>query len=380
MKKTVLLLLLLSLPLLLPWWALAEETDADELFQQQYEASGAEALFDELPEETRQLLDRLGIRSADMEGLNALQPDGVWNGLLQLFSEQTGSVIKTGGMVLGIVLLCALAEGMKQTVKEPALAEVFGVIGSLAACGAVMLPVANCIVGVCRAAESASVFMLSYVPVYAGVLAATGQVTLAASYNTVVLFAAELISMLVIHVVLPMLTISLAFGVTGSVTSGVRLDGAGSLLNKSAVWMLGIVTTLFVGLLSLQGIVGSAADTLGGKAIRLSLSSFVPVVGGALSEAFGTVQGCLRLLKSTLGVFGVAATGLIVLPPLLRCAGWILCLSLCGMAAEMFELGPLAALLKNAQGVVKTLVGVLSACALFLIIATTIVTMAGGGT
>ena len=88
----------------------------------------------------------------------------------------------------------------------------------------------------------------------------------------------------------------------------------------------------------------------------------------------------MRLLKSTLGVFGVAATGLIVLPPLLRCAGWILCLSLCGMAAEMFELGPLAALLKNAQGVVKTLVGVLSACALFLIIATTIVTMAGGGT
>lgn len=378
MRRVVTVLFLLALSVLLPGAARAEETGEDALFREQYEASGAEALFDELPEETRQLLERLGIHGADVEGLEALQPDGVWNGLLSLFAEQTGGVLKTGGVVLGIVLLCALAEGMKQTVKEPALAEVFGVVGSLAACGAVMLPVANCVVGVCRAAESASVFMLSYVPVYAGVLASTGQVTLALSYQTVVLFAAELIAMLVIHVVLPLLTISLAFGVTGSVTSGVRLDGAGGLLNKSAVWLLGIVTTLFVGLLSLQGIVGAAADTLGSKAVRLSLSSFVPVVGGALSEAFGTVQGCLKLLKSTLGVFGIGATGLIVLPPLLQCAGWSICLSVCGMAAEMFELGPLAALLKNAQGVVKTLIGVLASCALFLIIATTIVTTAGG--
>ena len=138
-------------------------------------------------------------------------------------------------------------------------------------------------------------------------------------------------------------------------------------------------TTLFVGLLSLQGIVGGAADSLSGRAIRFSLSSMVPVVGGALSEAFTAVKGCLTLLKTTLGGFGILATALIVLPPLIQCALWSLCLSVCGAAADLFELEPISALLRSAQSVVKTLIGVLAACSLFMIIATAIVTLAGNG-
>ena len=52
---------------------------------------------------------------------------------------------------------------------------------------------------------------------------------------------------------------------------------------------------------------------------------------------------------------------------------------LSGAAAELFGLGPLAAVLKSAQTVVKTLIGVLAACSLFMIIATTIVTKATAG-
>ena len=155
------------------------------------------------------------------------------------------------------------------------------------------------------------------------------------------------------------MTTALALGLVGSVSPGMKLDAAGGAINKACSWLLGLAATLFVGLLSLQGLVGAAADSLAGRAIRFSLSSFVPVVGGALSEAFSSVQGCLQLLKSTLGGFGILATALIALPPLLECALWSLTLSLCSM------------------GVLKTLMGVLAACSLFMIIATTIVTMAG---
>ena len=70
---------------------------------------------------------------------------------------------------------------------------------------------------------------------------------------------------------------------------------------------------------------------------------------------------------------------LIAAPPILECVLWSLGLSLCNMAAELFGLGPISAVLKTAQSVVKTLIGVMAACALFMIIATTIVTKAGGG-
>ncbi len=377
-RRCVWLLLALLLCLFVPAAAEGEAPETlDELYNQQLEASGAEALFEQLPAETRRFLADIGITGLDAAGITGLQPAGLLQQLLNLFSEQAGGPIRACGIVLGIVLLCALMDGVRQTVREPAAADVFGVVCALAAAIAILSPVAGCIRSVCAATESTSVFMLSFVPVYSGVLLTTGQAATALSYNTIVLFVAELLSMLAAHVVVPLMTISLAMGLTGAVSGGLRLDAAGTLLHKIGVWLLGITTTIFVGLLSIQGIVGAAADTLGGRAIRFSLASFVPVVGGALGEAFNTVKGCLSLLKSTLGGFGILATAFIVLPPLLECAAWVLCLSICTMAADMFALPAVGAILKTAQGVVKTLIGVLSASALFMIVSTTIVTVAG---
>ena len=377
--KTVGIFLLLLL-FALPAAAETETQTVDELYQQQLEASGADDLLDKLPDETKALMDKLGITGLDADGFSALEPNSIVNNLLNLLSQESSGPLQTAGILLGIILLCALMESIKQTVKEPAMSEVFGVVCALGACTAVLIPVSACIQRICEAAESTSIFMISFVPVYAGVVLATGQIATAASYQTVVLFVAELISLMATYLIVPVMTISLALSLTGSVTTGMKLDAVGGLINKASGWLLGLTTTLFVGLLSLQGIVGAAADSLSGRAIKLSLSSFVPVVGSALGEAVNTVRGCLTLLKSTIGGFGILATALIVLPPLLECAMWMACLSVCNLAAEMFELGQISTLLKAVQSVVKTLIGVLAACSLFMIIATTIVTVAGSAT
>ena len=357
--RLFLLLLLFCLALALP---AAAEGDAsggsalDELYEEQLEASGADELWDSLPNQTRTLLDTLGITQFNADSFSSLTPEGVSDSLLTLLTEQAALPLRTTGILLGVVLLYALMEGMRETIKEEALSKVFGVICALTACTALLLPLSGCIGRVRDAAESTSVFMFSFVPVYSCVMLASGQPMGAASYQTVVLFAAELISLAATNLIVPLMTVSLALGLTGSFSTGMKLDAAGGMINKACSWLLGLTTTLFVGLLSLQGLVGAA-----------------------LSEAFSSVQGCLSLLKSTLGGFGILATALIVLPPLLECALWSLSLSLCTMMAEMFSLSSLSALFKAAQGVLKTLMGVLAACSLFMIIATTIVTMAGGG-
>ena len=376
--RSLLLMIMLTMVMCLPAGAEGGAAEWDELYQEQAEASGAGDLPDNLPEETRQLLDQLGITSIDAEGFSSLEPQGVWKALAELTGQEASGPLRSVGVVLGVVLLCALMEGMKQTLRDPSASPVFQVVCVLAACAALLVPLSSCVQAVCRAAESTSVFMGSFVPVYAGILVTAGHAVTAASYQTVVLFAAELITLLATHLLFPLLTVSLALGMAGSLDTGLRLDSLSSAINKGAAWLLGITTTLFVGLLTLQGIVGGAADTLSSRALRFSLSSMVPVVGGSLSEAFSAVKGCLGLLKSTVGGFGMLATALIVLPPLLQCAVWSLGLALCTAAAELFGLGQISALLRSAQAVVKTLIAVLAACSLFMIVATAVVTAAGG--
>jgi len=371
------------LALLTGFSALAQNgADGDNLEQMYYEqlkASGAEKLWESLPPETLDLLDRIGVDSFDPGAYTGIRPENVADNLLLLLNKSSAGPIRAAAVLLGIVLLYALIESMRQAVKEETVSKVYGVICAFAACAALIIPVAGCIKNVAKAAESSTVLMLSFVPVYAGIMLVSGQAVTAASYQSVMLFAVELISIAATELIVPLMTVSLALSVTGSVTPDLKLGAAGGLINKSCGLLLGIAATVFTGLMAVQGLISAAADDLTTRTVKFSLGALVPVVGSALGEALNTVRGCLSLLKSTLGGFGVIAIALIVLPPIIECVIWLIMLGFLNMAAEMFSLSSVSALFKAVQGVLKTLVAVLLSCSMFMIVATTVVTLAGGG-
>ena len=376
MKRWLILLFATLCAFLLPLSASAES--ADEVYQEQAEASGADDLFSTLPKETQDLLRSIGIHELEVEGYTALQPTALLETLLSLFGQQAGGVAANCGVVLGIVILGAVAEGMRQTLQNPRMAEMFKLICAVASCGAVLMPVAECIQRVFEAADGVTVLMLSFVPAYGALILAGGHATLAASYNTVLLTGAECVAQLATGVCLPLLSVSLGLSATGTLFEKNRLGHVSGSLSKLSVWILATVTGLFTGLLSMQSLVASSADSLGQRAARMSISSFVPVVGGALSEAFGTVTGCLKLLRSTLGMFGVAASAFLVLPSFFLCLSWSMAIGLCRMAAEVLSVANIAGFLGTVQTILKALMGVLAACALFMIVTTTLITLAGG--
>lgn len=348
----------------------AESTE--ELYNEQLEASGAENLLDELPQETRELLDKLGVTDLSENGPSDLTADEILPLLWEMAASSASGPIGAGAVVLGVILLCALMEGLKHT-ADGSQNTLFGTVSVLACCGAVVTPLIGCVERVLDASESTSVLMTSFVPVYAGVLATSGQATAAFSFQSVLFLATELISYLVGNVILPLLIVSFALGLTGAVSDGLRLDTVSGFVQKNTTWILTALMTFFIGFLSMQNLTAGAADTLGGRMLRFSVASFVPVVGGALGEAVGTVRGCLGLLKGTLGAFGILANALIVLPVLFECIWWLLVFGVGQMAADAFGIGAVSRILKVGSSLVKTLIAVLACFSLFMILAITIV-------
>ncbi|MBP3436063.1 MAG: hypothetical protein J6K62_07050 [Clostridia bacterium] len=377
MKKIVMLTAVLGL-FLCGGFGVSAAT-VEELYTEQLQASGGEELIGALPDETQALLRDLGIDTLDPDAFSEMDTETVWDSLTELMVAAFRTPLTTAGTVLAIVLLHAWINGLRHTLREEETSAVFGTVCALAACGSVILPLTACITAVREAMTATGVFMTSFTPVYAGVLFSSGRAAAALSFQSVTLAAAQMMTWLSGQVVVPLMTVSLALGVTGSVTPQINLSSAGKLFGKAAVWLLTLGMMLFSGLLSLQNLTARAADNLGTRAIKFSISSFVPVVGSSLSEAFSTIRGCLHLLHSTLGAFSVAATALIVLPPLLQCIGWNILLSVCHMAADMFELRALGDVLDAARRTVRCLIGALAAAGSFLIIAVTVVSTAATG-
>ena len=75
----------------------------------------------------------------------------------------------------------------------------------------------------------------------------------------------------------------------------------------------------------------------------------------------------------------MVATALILLPPLLACLCWNLCLHLSAGAAALFHLTQLEKLCRTVAGAVRVLIAVLAVFALLMILSTSVVVFAGKG-
>lgn len=351
----------------------------EELYEEQVEASGGRELIATLPDETQALLETLGIDRLEPQEITELSTNRVWDTVLSIAMTALKGPLSTVGTVLLIILLYAWLDGVRSLKSGASMTTVFGTVCALAVCGCLLLPITDVIKAVNEAMTSTSVFMGSFTPIYAATLLSSGRAATALSFQSIVLYVSQLLTWLASGVIVPLMTVSLALGVTGAVTPEMRVGSVGKLIAKTATWVLTMGMLLFSGLLSLQALTGQAVDGLGARALRFSVSTFVPVVGGSLGESLSTIRGCLDLLHSTLGGFGVVATALIVLPPLCRCLWWSLLMSVCRAAAELFELKPIAEISSAAQSTVKCLIGILSATGSFLIVALTVVTTATGG-
>ena len=184
------------------------------------------------------------------------------------------------------------------------------------------------------AVEATSDFMLALIPVLAGIITAAGNPTLALTYGSFAMAAAQAAAQTAGNIIMPLCGAFSAFGVSASLSPELKLTKLADMIKKLTIGVLSFVAAAFSAVLGLKSLLAGSADTLASKGIKLALSSAVPIVGGALSDAYSSIIGSVSLLKSTVGVFGVIAVVMIDLPVVLQLTARIILLKLLGVLSS----------------------------------------------
>jgi stage III sporulation protein AE len=140
---------------------------------------------------------------------------------------------------------------------------------------------------------------------------------------------------------------------------------------------MGFISTLFIGILSIQTAVNSSADTLSVKTAKFIVGSTVPVAGGVLAEALTTVTASLNLLKSSVGIWGVLICALTFLPLVIELLLWRVCLWGLAFFGDTFSLSKISNLLKSVDSVLSVLVGIVLLSFAMFTISLTVVILGG---
>lgn len=379
MKKVicaVLAVLLLGFP------GYAQEPEQALAFDidEQLDALGRDALEAEVPEEARALMQATGTDRLTVGTMLALSPGGFVKTALALIMEQLEAPVRTLAAMIGVMILCALANSLSASRGASAISQTFSLVGVLCVLASVITPVLDCVVATSDTIKDASLFMLSYIPVFSAALAASGSPITGASYSVFLFSACQVILQIVGSVLIPLMGIYLALCIMGSLAPDIDIGSATRTIRSIVSWTLGFFLTIFVGILSIQTMVAQSADSVTARTAKFMLGSFVPVVGSALSEAFSAAQGCLKLLKTTLGAYGVIVAVLTFLPVLVQTVVWYMVASLAVVAGDIIGVRSVSGMLRSCAGTLGILIAVILSFALLVIVSTTVVMLAGIGT
>ena len=342
---------------------------ADEI--ENYLKDTDKSLSDVIPSEADELLEQNDISLENSQNVSKLSVSYWINLVKDIFFEKIEQPLKLLGQMLIIILTLTL---IKSLMEGSELDSLLSVIGALASVGILYTSLSECVNIVNETITSASVFMYTYVPIFSSILSAGGCAS-GITYYVIILAVCEIIGYITKNMLLPFLGFTVAASIAEAINPsflGVNLSGS---LKNISKWILGFITTVFIGVISIQGILGTAADTLGTRAIKFAASSFIPVVGGAMSEAYSTFFGSVSFIRSGVGAVGIVVLLFTVLSPLISVLCLKIVLSVSKGVSAFFGQQSISSLLSGINSVLSIILGIIACFTIVFVIATAVMMM-----
>ena len=297
-----------------------------------------------IPDETVELLELLDIDTVDFDAIFNVKAEDCVAVAKKLLTGGLESPFKSLVRLIVIITLITIFEsflpddaGFRLTVE---------VVASLLCTLSVIEPLSTAITSAVASISVSETFMLTLIPLLTAIVSLSGNPTLALSFQSIAFAAAQIISGIAESVIVPIVGAVLALDVTASVMPTFSLSGLTDFIKKTITSVLSIGASVFMSFLGIKGVLANAADTVAGKGIKMIISSAVPVVGGALSEAYSGIMGSIVIVRSTVGIIGICIIALINLPSLIQLLFWIFALRFAAASADLFEQKAISAFLR----------------------------------
>ena len=347
MKKVILLLLLL--------WALTVPAWGTELPRE---------VRDALPAAAEDITEHMDDSASFSEGLSLL-----WERACGYLTDALRESVSGGVLLLAAAVLCALTEEcMDAAGGKVHFVPMAGALAvTLAAAGSVrtMMGLGQ------ETVEELNTFSKALLPTLSAAVAASGGILSASVRQVATVFFVDLLLSLIRGLLLPLVYFYVAASAADAMLPGNPLKRIAAGIKKVVTWALTAALVLFTGYLTISGAAATSADALTLQVTRTVISTAVPVVGGIISQASGSVLSGAGLLKNSIGIFGMLAVLATCLTPFLRMAMQYLLYKVTAFLAGTAGSGVLVELIQALGSAFGLVLGMVGACAVLLLISIT---------
>ena len=276
--------------------------------------------------------------------------------------------VRSAALLVVVVLLCAMAGGLWGGLGGSGGLDTVTVAGVLAITALAVADV-HALVGLGREAlEHMNLFSQVLLPAVTAAAAAAGSPTGAVARQLATVLFSNLLMSLISGLLLPLVYAYIAASAAHAALGNEGLKRIAGLLRWVVTTVLTALLLVFVGYLTVSGVIAGTTDAAAVKTAKLTISGMVPVVGGILSDAAETVLAGAGILRNTVGVFGMLVILCLCVVPFLQLGIHYLAYKVAAALTATVADGRLTGLIDNIGGAFGLVLGMTGAGALLLLV------------
>ena len=231
----------------------------------------------------------------------------------------------------------------------------------------------NCISLIKNTIQNLVGFSNSLIPILMTLMLTTGAITSAGMIQPILLLLINFIGNAISNFILPVVLISTSLNIISQISDEIKISKIPKFLNSATIWVLGIIMTLFVTVLSLEGSLTQTVDGVTAKTTKAAVSTVIPVVGKILGDVVDSVLGCGVILKNAVGIVGVVVVISICIVPIIRISTLCIIYSFSSALVQPIADEKIVKVLEEMAGIFKVLLGILCSLSVMFIIGITLV-------
>jgi len=197
--------------------------------------------------------------------------------------------------------------------------------------------------------------MTGMIPVMTAVCCSAGEITTASVNRIAMTLFVTVLNTLQRWLFMPLGQALFSLGILTAVCTQIQLGGFVAGVKKLFMTLFSFMLLIYSFVYGIQNTLAKSADSLGLRTVKFAMGSFIPVVGGTVSDAFSAVREGLGYVRIMTGIGGIVVILLMVLPVAVSVWAFDLVLTCSHTTAELLGCSQSARMLADTRSVLQLL-------------------------
>ncbi len=280
-----------------------------------------EIFLDEVDKDLGEYLPELSLETminSLKQGKLDLATKDILSGLKRYFFHEVTLNFSLLGKLLIIAVICAVLQNMQAAFEKGTVAKLAYFVCYLAIITLAINSFHVAVAAGLSAINKMTGFMQLLLPILLVVLTAMGNLTSVALFQPFLMAFLSFLGFLTKTIIFPLIYLTVVLSIVNHISENFKVTKLTGLVKQFTKVGLGLTLTLFIGVITVEGVAGGVVDGVSLRTAKFVTGAFVPVAGSMFADALDAVIGGSILLKNVLGITGVIILALLVLFPVIK--------------------------------------------------------------